>query len=141
MIRSKPKFEGLEGDALTAARLADLDERLFHYELAQSKNWSFAADARGQELEARQTALAEALDDLAGQLAGVPDVIEDSTRLERLETLTAWLISERAEFDRFRSQALELIEALAVTAGYQRWDGDFTTWPAWYEHLTGHRPQ
>jgi hypothetical protein len=140
MIRSKPKFDGLAGPELIAARLDDLDRRLYEWELAQAATWAWNASAKGDELSAKVSVLQETVDRLAGYLAGMNDVVLDERRLKTLEAENASLRDQLREMDRFRSNALELIEAIAVTAGYQKWDDSLTDWDTWFQHVTGKKP-
>jgi hypothetical protein len=68
------------------------------------------------------------------------DVVLDERRLKTLEAENASLRDQLREMDRFRSNALELIEAIAVTAGYQKWDDSLTDWDTWFQHVTGKKP-
>lgn len=140
MIKGKPKFAGLEGDALTLARLDDLDRRLYEFELSQGKAWTWNASAQGMELEKKLDALQESLADLSAIVSGLDDTVLDEKRLAAAETRLADALATIAELERRSNQLFNLTEALANVAGYSKWDGNFDTWPDWFEHVTGCRP-
>lgn len=140
MIKGKPKFAGLEGDALTAARLDDLDARLYQWEMAQHAAWTWTAAEKGETLERKLAALQESLADLSGIVSGLDDTVLDETRLAATEAQLADLTAQIADLQRQGNNLLNMVEAVAKAAGYQPWAGTAESWPQWYEYLTGHKP-
>ncbi|MGD9938758.1 MAG: hypothetical protein AB7T74_03030 [Clostridia bacterium] len=141
MIKSKPKFDGLTGETLTAAKLADLDERLYHWELAQAKNWSWESDAKGQDLERKLDALTGAVSNLAGMVAGMDDAATDERRLKAAEHTLKNLSLRIEHLERARDVQSQLLQAALKACGYQGYDEDRGDWEAWFFHVTGHQPE
>lgn len=141
MIFGKPKFAGLEGDALRDAQLEDLTRRLDLWEETQYNAWSFAADAKGDELTARMARVEELVARLEGVVSGVPEAFVEQAELVRLQETQKYLLAANFELSERLGEALTLIESLASVVGFARWDGDGATWEAWKAHVNGSKPK
>lgn len=142
MILSKPSWAALTGEARLTARLDDAVRRLEGHEDAETAlaNNQAADSARIAELEAEVDRLRGIVVFMESTMAGAPQALLEQRDLLALQGRLRDLEADSRDLVRRLDTALQLIEGLALAAGFARWSGDSADWPAWVQHVSGQPP-